>query len=75
MQEVLRTRESGLLPEAQVAYYQQLKDEKRLEPPRVPGRAIAWLALSAPREWSGDFLNYDDPRIVAGANRRWGAPA
>jgi NAD(P)-dependent dehydrogenase (short-subunit alcohol dehydrogenase family) len=72
MQQVLRTPGSGKLPEAQVAYYQQLKDDQRLEPPDVPGRAIAWLALEAPREWSGDFLNYDDPRIVAAANRRWG---
>ena len=72
MQEVLRTPRSGQLPEAQVAYYRQLKDDNRLEPPRVPGRAITWLALEAPAAWSGDFLNYDDPRVVAGANRRWG---
>ena len=72
MQRVLRTPESGQLPNSQVEYYQALKAENRLEPPRVPGRAIAWLALEAPREWSGDFLSYDDPRIVAAANRRLG---
>jgi NAD(P)-dependent dehydrogenase (short-subunit alcohol dehydrogenase family) len=73
MQKVLRTPESGTMPDSQVAFYRQLKDENRLEPPGVPGRTIAWLALQAPREWSGDFLSYDDPRMVAGANRRWGA--
>ena len=27
------------------------------------GRAIAWLALHGPLEFSGQFLDYDDPRI------------
>jgi hypothetical protein len=71
MQRVLRTPESGSLPKPQVAYYRRLKDDNRLEPPNVPGRIIAWLALEAPLEWSGEFLSYDDPRMVAGANRRW----
>lgn len=34
-----------------------------LEAPQVPGRAIAWLALHGPPVFSGQFLDYDDPRI------------
>jgi hypothetical protein len=47
----------------EIAYYRQLKERGELEPPEVPARAIAWLALYAPREFSGKFLDYDDPRI------------
>jgi NAD(P)-dependent dehydrogenase (short-subunit alcohol dehydrogenase family) len=48
----------------QVAYYQSLKTEGKLEPPAVPARSMAWLALHAPHDWSGQFLNYDDPKIM-----------
>jgi hypothetical protein len=51
------------MPAEQMAYYRQLKERGELEPPEIPGRAIAWLALHAPREFSGRFLDYDDPRI------------
>ena len=47
----------------EIAYYRQLKERGELEPPEVPARAIAWLALYALREFSGKFLDYDDPRI------------
>ena len=51
------------MPSDQADYYQQLKDRGELEPAIIPARAIAWLALYAPREFSGRFLDYDDPRI------------
>jgi hypothetical protein len=60
------------LPPEQADYYRSLKARGRLEPPWVPGRSIARLALHAPRGFSGDFLDYDDPgmrrpsRIVLG---------
>ena len=47
----------------EIAYYRQLKERGELEPPEIPARPIAWLALYAPRESNGKFLNYDDPRI------------
>ena len=49
--------------------------EGRLEPPFVPARAIAWLALQAPREWTGEFLEYDDPRIAKAALALFGEPS
>lgn len=63
MQAVLRGETDNAMPADQVAYYRQLKEHGELEPPEIPGRAIAWLALHAPREFSGQFLDYDDPRI------------
>ncbi|MBT8365793.1 MAG: hypothetical protein KJP23_13945, partial [Deltaproteobacteria bacterium] len=56
----------------QVAYYQQLKDNGQLEPPEIPARSIAWLALHAPRKFSGQFLDYDDPRISRPAVESFG---
>lgn len=63
MQAELRNQKESGMPADQVAYYQGLKSEGRLEPPDVPGRAIAWLALQAPRGWSGRFVSYDDRQI------------
>jgi hypothetical protein len=33
---------------------------------------MAWLALRAPREWSGRFVEYDDPEIVSPAEEMLG---
>jgi NAD(P)-dependent dehydrogenase (short-subunit alcohol dehydrogenase family) len=63
MQTVLRSDADNAMPAEQMAYYRELKERGELEPPEVPARAIAWLALYAPREFSGRFLDYDDPRI------------
>ncbi|MCG6895092.1 MAG: SDR family NAD(P)-dependent oxidoreductase [Desulfobacteraceae bacterium] len=67
MQAVLRRQGPEHMPPEDAAFYQQLHEEGRLEPPEVPGRAIAWLVLHAPKEWSGSFLDYDDPMIAAPA--------
>ena len=64
MQELLRSEGPVKMPPEQAAFYRDLKTAGRLEPPQVPARAIAWLALHAPREWSGDFMSYDDPQIA-----------
>jgi NAD(P)-dependent dehydrogenase (short-subunit alcohol dehydrogenase family) len=63
MQAVLRNEADNAMPVEQMAYYRQLKERGELEPPQIPARAIAWLALDAPREFSGQFLDCDDPRI------------
>ena len=64
MQELLRSEGPVKMPPEQAAFYRDLKTAGRLEPPQVPARAIAWLALHAPHEWSGDFMSYDDPQIA-----------
>ncbi len=63
MQDTIRQKGQDVMSTEQLAYYQHLKTEGQLEQPDVPGRALAWLALHAPLEFSGQFLDYDDPRI------------
>ena len=63
MQDTIRQKGAGVMPAEQLAYYQNLKASGQLEKPEVPGRSLAWLALHAPVEFSGQFLNYDDPSI------------
>jgi NAD(P)-dependent dehydrogenase (short-subunit alcohol dehydrogenase family) len=67
MQAFLRSEGPRTMPHDQAAYYRQLKDRGELEPPEIPARSIAWLALYAPPEFSGMFLVYDDPRIRGAA--------
>ena len=75
MQAVLRDEDEvdNAMPVEQIAYYRQLKERGELEPPEIPARAIAWLALHAPREFSGQFLDYDDPQISRPATELFGA--
>ena len=63
MQEDIRREAPRAMPSGQAAYYRQLKEHHELEPPEVPARSIAWLALYAPPQFSGRFLDHDDPRI------------
>jgi len=48
------------------------KERRDLEPPEIPGRSIAWLALYAPFHFSGQFLDYDDPPIDRPASEFFG---
>ena len=62
----VQIRENGavaMTPE-KACYFQRLKTDGKLLDPSVPGRAIAWLALSAPPALSGAFIDYDDPQIA-----------
>jgi NAD(P)-dependent dehydrogenase (short-subunit alcohol dehydrogenase family) len=63
MQSELRNQGKDGMPPDLVDYYHRLKAENRLEPPAVPGEAIARLVLTAPAAWSGRFIDYDDPEI------------
>jgi NAD(P)-dependent dehydrogenase (short-subunit alcohol dehydrogenase family) len=70
MQATLRGPAQKVMPPEQAAYYRRLKADAKLEPPNVPARSIAWLALHAPAALSGRFVNYDDPSI-AGPAKAW----
>ncbi len=73
MQDIIRQKGAGVMSAEQLGYYQNLKANGQLEKPQVPGRAIAWLALHGPRDFSGQFLDYDDPRISRPALEFFGA--
>jgi NAD(P)-dependent dehydrogenase (short-subunit alcohol dehydrogenase family) len=72
MQATIRNEGLNAMPDQQLAYYRQLKARGELEPPEIPGRPIAWLALYAPTEFSGQFFDYDDPRISEPALKAFG---
>jgi NAD(P)-dependent dehydrogenase (short-subunit alcohol dehydrogenase family) len=67
MQAFIRNEGSNVMSDEQLAYYRQLKALGELEPPEIPGRSITWLALYAPPGFSGQFFDYDDPRIAGPA--------
>jgi NAD(P)-dependent dehydrogenase (short-subunit alcohol dehydrogenase family) len=65
MQAYLRRHAPDVMPRDYAAYYWRIWKEGRLQSPAVPARAISWLALHAPAEWSGETIDIDDPRIAA----------
>lgn len=67
MQARIRKEGPSVMPPDEIGYYQSLKKRGDLEPPEIPARSLAWLALAAPREFSGRFMSYDDPEIRAPA--------
>ncbi|MFZ7127909.1 MAG: SDR family NAD(P)-dependent oxidoreductase [Desulfobacterales bacterium] len=73
MQAEIRSRGGGVMDPENVAYFEALKTEGRLEPPWVPARSAAWLVLDAPRDWSGRFVDYDDPQVKGPAGE-WLGP-
>lgn len=63
MQAYLRHEGLKVMPKETGEYYLDVQSRGLLEPPEIPARSIAWLALHAPHEMSGEFRNYDDPDI------------
>ncbi len=57
MQQTIRERTS-MMPSELGQYFVQLHQGGQLEPPEVPGRALAWCARYAPHEWSGQEIPY-----------------
>lgn len=65
MQATIRQKGQGRMAERNYEFLSAQYAQGRLLPPEQPGRAIACLALHAPPEWSGEFLQWDDPRVQA----------
>lgn len=72
MQALIRSDGPGRMPPDKVDYFTALKAEGRLEPPHIPARSAAWLALHGGMEWSGRFVEYDDPAIVQSSRAVFG---
>jgi len=72
MQTFIRQEGPQAMPSDQADFYRQLKDRGELEPAAIPARSIAWLALYALHEFSGRFLDYDDPLISGPALKVFG---
>lgn len=63
MQEKIREDAPEGMPENLAQYFLSLPASGQLEPPEVPGKALARLALAAPRSWTGHEFDYKDPRL------------
>ena len=63
MQQNIRDRKE-MMPAELAEYFSALHSNGQLEPPEVPGRALAWCALNAPANWSGQEIVYSDPALV-----------
>jgi NAD(P)-dependent dehydrogenase (short-subunit alcohol dehydrogenase family) len=73
MQAQIRQEGLGVMNPKQYTYYADLKSKNQLEPPEIPARSIAWLALHAPHNMSGEFRNYNDPDIAVPALSVYGS--
>jgi NAD(P)-dependent dehydrogenase (short-subunit alcohol dehydrogenase family) len=73
MQTHLRREGRTSLKPDQFSYYDNLKKNNQLEPPEIPARSIAWLALFAPRSMNGEFRSYDDSDIYKPAEEIFGS--
>ncbi len=71
MQQIIRDRKD-VMPAQLAEYFSGLHESGQLEPPEVPGRALAWCALHAPREWSGQEVLYSDPALVEKVRKAFG---
>jgi NAD(P)-dependent dehydrogenase (short-subunit alcohol dehydrogenase family) len=63
MQQNIRDRKE-MMPAQLAEYFSELHSTGQLEPPEVPARALAWCAIHAPREWTGQEILYSDSMLV-----------
>ena len=61
-------RESSGMTEADLSKFKDLKASSSLEPPEVPARSAVWLLLHGPLDRSGEFIQYTDEQVKAGAD-------
>lgn len=63
MQVLIREKGSTGMPKAVHDRFMNYHTNGELLPPDLPGQALAFLALYAPQEWSGEFLNWDEEKV------------
>ena len=63
MQQTIREKHE-MMPSQLAEYFQGLHTSGNLVAPHIPGQALAWLALNAPREWTGQEMNAGDPQFM-----------
>ena len=61
-------RDSAGMTEADLSKFKDLKASSSLEPPEVPARSAVWLLLHGPLDRSGEFIQYTDEQVKAGAD-------
>jgi NAD(P)-dependent dehydrogenase (short-subunit alcohol dehydrogenase family) len=63
MQQTIRQEGKNGMPAEVHASYVGYHERGELNPPEVPGCALAIAVCHAPHEWSGGFLAWDEPRV------------
>ena len=63
MQEQIRREAAPRMPEPWGRYFLDLPRQGGLQSPQSAGLTLAWLALGATREWSGQMVDGDDEKI------------
>lgn len=63
MQALIRQDGKTGMPDDVHKRFVQYHDRGELLPPEKPGRAMAVLALYAPHEWSGEYIQWDEDRV------------
>lgn len=69
MQASIREEGKAGMPAEGHRRFVQYHERGELLPPEKPGRALALLALYAPHAWSGEFVQWDEERVAALAER------
>ena len=64
MQAVIRAQGQGKMSEAEYRRFATLFERGELGSPEWPARSVAVLALHAPREWSGEFVTWNEERAM-----------
>ena len=70
MQQTIREEGAQGMPSDSHRRFEQYHEQGQLLPPEEPGRALAALALAAPREWSGEFIAWDEERVQSLVEQR-----
>jgi NAD(P)-dependent dehydrogenase (short-subunit alcohol dehydrogenase family) len=65
MQATIRSSGAGWMPEEVYDRFVRYYTEGELLPPEVPACSLVALALYAPHQWSGDFLAWNDERVLS----------
>ncbi|GAA5954903.1 hypothetical protein JCM3765_007806 [Sporobolomyces pararoseus] len=63
MQEIIREKGMEHMKQSEHDRFTGLHSRGELLPPSKPGLALASLAIKAPKELSGEFINWDDERV------------
>lgn len=64
MQAVIRAQGRDKMIEAEYQRFANLFERGELGSPERPARSVVVLALHAPREWSGEFVGWNEDRVM-----------
>ena len=73
MMVTLRQGAQAAMPQQWAERYEGMQRDSLLNPPELPARSIAWLALHAPPTMSGELVTFDRPDVAGPALESFGS--